>query len=481
MQNLKLKNFKAHQNLDEIKLDNKNFLLYGDNGAGKSSIYEALKIVFYKDRLESVVKKQTTEENQEEKIKEFYREFNNKMAVRGYFGFAGSGGGNFGNSNFASSDFEIKINDEDFKSFDITPYRVYMLNLDDVVFGSTLKLSILLEKVFFNLPKSICYGYQDIEQRANTFLESCLEDIRIEIDVSDDYSIKLENTQRNITKTKELTKYFNEARLNLVIFALLFSAIEVSKDDTKKNVLILDDFITSLDMANRTFLMKHILETFKDFQIVVFTHNVYFYNLIMYLVNDKICTTDKEWQFANLYEIGNEHKFYIYDSKDTVSELSKKYKPSDTTFDIAKYGNELRKKFEELLYELSKIIMIGGVEESNKILEAILNGKIYLDYTRSKDCYDLINEIEVKVTEDDGQGYLASKITSKISSYRSSAFEELQEVLKTLKLYRKVSMHSLSHGQTGQHNWSDKEVKQTLLLLKKLETNIQSLTNSTVN
>ena len=56
METLKVNKFKAHQGLEEIKFNQKNFLLYGDNGAGKSSIYEALKVIFYNDRLESVIK-----------------------------------------------------------------------------------------------------------------------------------------------------------------------------------------------------------------------------------------------------------------------------------------------------------------------------------------------------------------------------------------------------------------------------------------
>ncbi|DAB29558.1 MAG TPA: hypothetical protein CFH84_08795 [Sulfurimonas sp. UBA12504] len=466
MNSLKLTNFKAHQDLEEIKFDGQNFLLYGDNGAGKSSLYEALKVVFYRDRLEAPVKREATAENEAEKISEFYREFNNKIS---------------------NQDFAIQINSQNYNSFNTNNYNVYMLNLDDVAFDRTLKLSTLLEKVFFNFPKSICYGYKDIEQKANTFLESCLEDIRIEIDSSDDYSIKIENTQRNIAKTKELTKYFNEARLNLVIFALLFSAIEVSKNDTKKNILIFDDFITSLDMANRTFLMKHILETFKDFHIVVFTHNVYFYNLIMYLVNDKICTTDKKWQFANLYEIGNEHKIYMNNVYIEVDKLQKEYadEVKKTSPNFTEIGNKLRQKFERLLYEFSKILSVGGVEESNKILEALLDDKnIYLlkhengsgkdKKVTYKNSNNLVNDLELITTN-------LTDVQAKINEYKIDTLNEIKKILKTLKLYRKVSMHSLSHGQTGQHNWSDKEIKQTLILLKKLETNINNLTNSTVN
>ncbi len=58
MKNLKLKNFKAYREEFEelpdkvLKIDNNNLLLYGENGSGKSSIYEAIKVIFFKNKLE---------------------------------------------------------------------------------------------------------------------------------------------------------------------------------------------------------------------------------------------------------------------------------------------------------------------------------------------------------------------------------------------------------------------------------------------
>ncbi|MCG3692091.1 ATP-binding protein [Aliarcobacter butzleri] len=465
MKTLKITNFKAHQDLIEIKLDEKNFLLYGDNGAGKSSIYEVLKVIFYRDRLETIIKKQSTPENQEEKIREFYSEYNNKITNR---------------------DFEIKINNFNYKDFPTSDYKVYMLNLEDTIFSKTIKLKDLYDNVFFNFPKSICFAYKEIEIKANNFLEYCLEDIKIEIDSLDDYSIKIKNDKRSITNTKEIKRYFNEGKINLVIFALLFSAIEVSKDDMKKNILILDDFITSLDMANRTFLMRYIFDTFKNFQILIFTHNVYFYNLIMYLINDKVCETSKEWQFANLYEIGNEQKIYINSDFIAIDSIEKEYdnEVKKISPNFQNIGNKLRQKFERLLYELSKIMMIGGVEESNKILETILENQNtyilkYEDMSGSKKKirYKNGNDLSIEVNSLS----TLTDIRNKIKEYELNNFDEIKVILKTLKLYRKVTMHSLSHGQTGQHNWSNKEIKQTLILLKKLETNIKDITNSTTN
>ena len=54
MKNLLLKSFKAHKEL-KINFGNKSFLLYGDNGAGKSSIYDALKIEFFRDKIGRIV------------------------------------------------------------------------------------------------------------------------------------------------------------------------------------------------------------------------------------------------------------------------------------------------------------------------------------------------------------------------------------------------------------------------------------------
>ena len=45
---LKLEHFKAFREPAELVLDGKNVLVYGENGAGKSSLYQALKIIFHR-------------------------------------------------------------------------------------------------------------------------------------------------------------------------------------------------------------------------------------------------------------------------------------------------------------------------------------------------------------------------------------------------------------------------------------------------
>lgn len=52
MNNLKVSHFKCFDSQVELDLpDNSNLLLCGENGAGKSSLFEAIKFVLYRDKM----------------------------------------------------------------------------------------------------------------------------------------------------------------------------------------------------------------------------------------------------------------------------------------------------------------------------------------------------------------------------------------------------------------------------------------------
>jgi DNA polymerase III delta prime subunit len=458
MESLYLKNFKAYRDeFETLNLNKKNFLLYGENGSGKSSLYEAIKITFFREKIAKNIPVATTPEEQQMITDSFWNRYKN---------------------NKATEPFEVTINDISYRVFDVTSYQPFMIAMDKLCIKGTLQLDELLTKIDVSIDAigAFCSThFSEIESNVNTKLaEFCEENITIVIDNEDDYKIKIQDKVRNLEYKENVTDYFNEAKLNLIVLLLLLESIKKAQQSDKTKILVLDDFITSLDMSNRTFLMRYILETFHNFQIVILTHNVYFYNLIMYLVNDiykTIYKTKDKWQFANLYEIGNEHKIYINSNYVSVDMIEKEYEQSSSN--LVEIGNKLRQKFERLLYEFSKILMVGGVEESDKILSLILNSQnIYLK--NKANSHDLVNEITAITTN-------LHHVQTKINEYKLDTLPNIKEILRTLKLYRKVSMHSLSHGQTGQHNWSDKEIKQTLILLKKLETNIKDLTGNSVN
>jgi len=115
MKKLNLKSFKAHKEL-EINFDDKSFLLYGDNGAGKSSIYDALKIEFFEDKLFKAFS--FTPEERDEKLRESKRLFNNKDL---------------------NNDFEINLEKDMNRE-----HQVFMLDLKDTEFEQYLNLNYLV-------------------------------------------------------------------------------------------------------------------------------------------------------------------------------------------------------------------------------------------------------------------------------------------------------------------------------------------------
>ncbi|RUM70861.1 MAG: hypothetical protein DSZ07_01690 [Sulfurovum sp.] len=469
MKKLELINFKAHKKSDDGKTlqidltDSKNnFLLYGDNGAGKSSIYEAIKIIFFKDRISEEIPSANTEEEQEQINSDFWSQYNNKIS---------------------NENFEININDSSYLEFSIDDYQTFMFSLDELFIEDSIKLDNLLTKLYFNLNSDIdvffSSNYQTIEDGVNSSLQSFRENIKIEIDKEDDYTIKVIDTHRNLESKVEIKKYFNEAKLNLITLLLIFESIKVSKDDALNKILVLDDFITSLDVANRTFLMQYIFDNFKDFQILLFTHNVYFYNLIMYLIND-IYLKDNQlnkdrWTFANLYEIDNSHKLYIKGSVDRVSDI----RMALSTSTIENTGNKIRQRFEVLLYEFSKLFMIGAVEDSKKILTRIAYGQ-NLYFKNKKTAFDLIYELEEILDLDNPQN-LQNRLKGKIQSYKQTGFRDIQDTVRKLKLYQKVTLHPMSHGTIGQSSFTMNEINESLDLLEKFETYINGLADKGVD
>lgn len=76
MERLELNHFKAFNN--ELSLENdgaKNVLLFGENGAGKSSLFSSLEYIFYRHKIESVNPMLPTADQQAEldAIRESYK------------------------------------------------------------------------------------------------------------------------------------------------------------------------------------------------------------------------------------------------------------------------------------------------------------------------------------------------------------------------------------------------------------------------
>lgn len=465
---LELTNFKAYEKL-RIDINKNNILIYGDNGTGKSSIYESLKIAFFKQRLIDNISFRI--EEKEQKINEvFSREYDNKL----------------------SPNFKIDINNKIMEAnseckdlnFDANLINLYSIKLTNIYKGGsekglykTLNLKNLLLREYLSLEiEKLDDKKSLIISKVNTLLIEFKENIQIKVD--NDFYISIIDDKKNIVNNeKYLNLYFNEAKLNLIILLLIFNSIVELSNDSKDKLIVLDDFITSLDIANRTFLIKYLIETFNKnkFQLIILTHNLEFFNLVKFILEEKITVNGNTWLFYQLYEINN----CIELSNIQPISFENIEKEIINHPDIA--GNLIRKKFENVIHSLAKDLILGSVESSNNTLTTIQNlDVLYLKSVgtgRKQKFYtsnNLLFEIEKKILEGTSS---ISEIQVLIEEYKipKEKLVMIKNILNELKLYRKVIMHPLSHTES---QFSIKELNKSLDLLKNLDSSMINIINS---
>ena len=457
MNSLKIENFKAHKNL-LIEPKNRNLLLYGDNGAGKSSIYDAIKICFFKHKIEPTKTDEQTIQEFEEIKKTFWIQYNNKLTKKA---------------------FTININGKDYDQFDSSLYSVHMLNIENLCKNEYIRLDVLLKKnfIFDDILGFLKNNYNKIQENINIILEEYFkESFQIDIDAEDEYKIRIKDDKRGIDFIKEnLSLYFNEAKINLVYLLLFFECVKLYPKK-QKNIFVLDDFITSLDIANRTSIIRYIFDSFSMFQILIFTHNVYFYNLITYMINEYYKSDKKlnnsKWSFTNLYEIENDH--FIYEKgSNSFEELKKEYDAGKFVPD--EFGNKLRQKFEILLHEISKNLIVGSVEENKNIISNIEDGKIIVLYEK------IIDEIKKLINDKKLIDIPKSNLESIINNSTLDGFKDIQKIVKELKLYQKIILHPMSHGMEGQSPYTMNEIRHSMDLLGKLDKEMKKFIDKKID
>lgn len=194
------------------------------------------------------------------------------------------------------------------------------------------------------------------------------EKVKLELLQGLDYSFKITDELQNVHAFNDLGKTFNEAKLNIVILVILFQMILLTPSD-KKRILVLDDIINSLDVANRGLVAKFIMTHFKDYQILLFTHNVSFYNLFSYAVsNYKFGET---WQKRILYEVNGTRVLVKDETPETVSCIKKDF--LENPKNCESIGNRIRKLFEYLLHEYARLMQFGDFMDTSSIINRISN------------------------------------------------------------------------------------------------------------
>lgn len=474
IESLKIEKFKAFKGEVLFDLDKLNLLVYGENGAGKSSIYDALKLTFFYNRIESEHRVGVTPEEQRAQLTSY---LSNRYDHRGEAGY------------------RIQINGQEYLDFinqaDYQDYHSSMICNSDIQVGDYISYRELLEKVYIHGDVQALLEDEDstefIADEVNKDLKEAFkeENVTVAISRENDLKCSLKGPWSEETYIETIRDYFNEAIINLIVLVLLFNTIKVleEKGRTKVRILVLDDIITSLDASNRVLLMRYIQKKFPKYQKFIFTHNISFFNLWIYTINNVTKEPDK-WKYMNVYDCGGEHKVYKHeipkDKDKTQSKLLRKRLESGTE-DLQDLGNDIRRYFEELLHEFSKIVHVGGKNECHHILERLESSRtVYLHEDEGhhfKTADDMLDHLKgiIGLEKND---VMIKTLRSKYADYHANKFfkQTVLPVIKDLKMFQKLSMHPLSHAHLhGVPTYTEKELSITIVLLEKFEDLINEL------
>lgn len=449
MERLELNHFKAFNN--ELSLENdgaKNVLLFGENGAGKSSLFSSLEYIFYRHKIESVNPMLPTADQQAEldAIRESYK--NSQARVP----------------------FDLKFNGVDVFSVNTGPYQVFLLNR----FDKAVKITLygVLSKNYFPADIDVFLdAYSSfIIQNVNLELsQSFFEPIEISlVDKENGYVVILKNTDTHLSRSQELDKYFNEAIINLVQLLIWFSSVQLIEDMNKRRIIVLDDFITSLDAANRAYMMRYLLKTFSTEQLIILTHDYSLFNLTVFLIEHVYYSKDK-WNQYKLYRMGDSHCLELI-KKISTNDLRKELHHA-TTYD--NIGNKVRKCFEQRLYDLAAELSVGQLEKTSNIIDCIENSKnVY--YKSKTSLSDLVTDIESMLSTIPDAA-IRQPFIDKINEFKIPEAQKLKETVKLLCFYQKIAMHPMSHGFIGVSHYYEKGVEECIKLLDQLDRCVKGI------
>jgi len=135
-------------------------------------------------------------------------------------------------------------------------------------------------------------------------------------------------------------KYLSESRLNCLGICLFLASVKAYNKLNK--FIVLDDMITSFDTNHRARFARLLIEKFSDYQIILFTHEKDWFEIVSNMVRGK------NWMIKRMYW-DHENGATIEPPPFTLKEeIENKLKRADTTG----LGNSIRMYLEHLLKEI---------------------------------------------------------------------------------------------------------------------------------
>jgi hypothetical protein len=287
-----------------------------------------------------------------------------------------------------------------------------------------------------------------------------------------DYELKFSTPKitLKIDNQDNLKDNFNEAKLKLTSIAIFFALIKLEEEKTNSlKLLVLDDFLTSLDMANRKYIINYIIEEFQDYQKIILTHNLQFYNLIIKLLKFK---NNKDWDIKNIY-LNKDKIANIYYKNENYLE---KAKEAVDNYNLEIRGNYQRKEFERIANEFEQLLEVGRVEELDNVIEALNNLDNILPKPNKefKIFFQKLKNILNNNSNNNQIQQLRNEISNFEEKYNRINTSNLKNLISETTFYKDILMNSASHNDIQKDNYQ-KEFRNSIKILEKLNKLLKGL------
>ncbi len=154
---------------------------------------------------------------------------------------------------------------------------------------------------------------------------------------------------------KRPQSYLNEAKLSSVAIALRLAILEESFIEKAPRVIVLDDFLLSLDLSNRYAVLDILFKKYASrYQLIFMTHDRVFFDCVLqYLPAEEKDgnNQDKEWKILEMYNTRVDGKNIpsIVEYKTPLAKAYAYFKGIECDIDYFACGNNLRQALEEVL------------------------------------------------------------------------------------------------------------------------------------
>lgn len=497
-----IENFKFHHKLNDFTISGKSCLIYGENGVGKSSIYEALKANLYnKSKLDVLdtfcnrdykgedLKVNIEFDSSDKYVNRVKNELDDNIGLQQQTIYMAN---EYDLSNLLKKDFYEVI-----KSYFAIyfPQTKILLELHDMlevelkrlkngsyedIYKKIYEVDDKFKKVFLDLIPLV--KINEIIKFVNEDFEVVFEIINSKYDDSKLTRPSIRLKIVGVEDNNDFENHFNEAKRKLISIAIFFAmAKKYEKEESELKLLVLDDFLTSLDMSNRKLIFQYILDDFEDYQKIVLTHNIQFFNLIKRLIKLKI----QKWDIKTLFiikEDGRDIAILKDEGKSYIDEAEFFLEDSEQ-YNLQIAGNYLRREFERIVHEFERVLEIGKVEDMQNIIDAIKHdNKCFYERPHlvlNNFLSQSIGIIKNDSIESDKKLELISKKIISISENKIDTGNSLYATIQKTEFYKNILMNPTSHNDVDVEIYK-KECQSTVSLLKRLDEELKK-TNKRIN